>query len=299
MKTRQLLIRCGIIITLCAFFLILFNCKKGEATVATSESSATDTVFTQVDSTASAAVDYAKGEAGSNSVDIKTTKPSDHNSYTTEQLDNFNLSAFVKDMEAKKPGDVIYQNSNESQSPKYTLLKLSDDINITRNDLTSLKTIIKIFDGNKNAGMKIPGFGNLTLGKKETNLNVYYLETKKVNYNNKDVLVGIGYSIHYLFKKLKSGVVVNSANLRNIAAEVQLNNKKTQVVYSMESYGIAGKSFAKYFKPIVDKDYDIEGFTISQNALDGMHNLLTAEKDDPGIKYTPEILPDRSLLSSY
>jgi hypothetical protein len=103
MKTRHLLIRGAVVITLCTF-LILFNCKKGEVTEATSESSATDTVFTQVDSNASAAVDYAKGEAGSSSVDIKTAKPSDHNSYTTEQLDNFNLSAFVKDMEAKKGG---------------------------------------------------------------------------------------------------------------------------------------------------------------------------------------------------
>lgn len=298
MKTRHLLIRGAVVITLYTLFLILFNCKKGEVTEATSESSATDTVFTQVDSTASAAVD-AKGEAGSSSEDIKTAKPSDHNSYTAEQMDNFNLSAFVRDMESKKGGQMIYENSNESRSPKYTHLKLPDDINITRNDLTSLKTIIKIFDGNKNAGMKIPGFGNLTLGKKETNLNVYYLETKKVNYNNKEVLVGIGYSIHYLFKKLKNGVEVNSANLRNIAAEVQLNNKKTQVVYSMESYGITGKSFAKYFKPIVDKDYDIEGFTISQNALDGMHKILTGEVDDSGIKYTPEILPDQSLLLSY
>lgn len=147
--------------------------------------------------------------------------------------------------------------------------------------------------------MKVPGFGNLTLGKKETNLNVYYLETKKINYNNKEVLVGIGYSIHYLFKKLKSGVQVNSSNLKNIAAQVQLDNTKTQVVYSMESYGIAGKGFAKYFKPIVDRDFDLDGFTISQNALDGMHKIISGEINDSDIKYKPEILPDQSLMLSY
>lgn len=299
MKTKQLLVKRGVIIPLFTIFLIVCNCKK--TTEANGMSGEADNVSAEVDSTSSNAVnDYATGEAAENYEDVHTSKPSENISYTTtEQMDNFNLSAFVRDIEAKKTGDVIYENSNESQSPKYTSLKLAGDINITRNDLTSLKTIIKIFDGNKNAGMKIPGFGNLALGKKETNLNVYYLETKKINYNNKEVLVGIGYSIHYLFKKLKSGVQINSSNLKNIAAQVELDNRKTQVVYSMESYGITGKSFAKYFKPIVDRDFDIEGFTISQNALDGMHKIITGEINDSDIKYTPEILPDQSLILSY
>lgn len=301
MKTRQLLVKRGVVIPLFTIFLIVCNCKKAENTESTEMSGEADTVSAQVDSTSANAVnDYATGEEAGSYEDVQTAKPSENTSYTsTEQMDNFNLSAFVEDLESKKSVEVIYKNSNESQSPKYTQLKLSDDINITRDDLTSLKTIIKIFDGNKNAGMKVPGFGNLTLGKRETNLNVYYLETKKINYNNKEVLVGIGYSIHYLFKKLKSGVQVNSSNLKNIAAQVQLDNTKTQVVYSMESYGITGKSFSKYFKPIIDRDFDIEGFTISQNALDGMHKIISGDINDSDIKYKPEILPDQSLMLSY
>lgn len=138
-----------------------------------------------------------------------------------------------------------------------------------RNELSNIRTVTKIMKGDKDAGIKVPGFGDVTLGKKESSLSVYYLETKVVG----SEVYGIGYSIHYLFRKVKKGISLN--NLPLVAASVQLQSKKTQVTYTMQSYGIKSFNFIKFFKPVVNKNFDVDGFGVMQSSIDGVHNILS------------------------
>ena len=87
---------------------------------------------------------------------------------------------------------------------------VSDMIPLSRDELSSLRTVVKVCNGEHNAGITVPGFGGVRLGKNETNLNVYYVETKLVKTGTDTVVYGIGYSTHYLFKKLKKGIDVSN-----------------------------------------------------------------------------------------
>lgn len=169
-----------------------------------------------------------------------------------------------------------------------TTFILSSGIPQTRDDLESMRTVVKIFNGSKNAGLTIPGFGGITLGKDETSLNIYYIETKIVNTAIDSIVYGIGYSVHYLFKKVKNGI--NLSNLPSIAASVQLESKKTQVHYSLQTYGIKSINLVKYFKPTVNKNFDVEGFGVMQSSIDGIQNILGDSMLSSSVKFTPEIL---------
>ncbi len=158
----------------------------------------------------------------------------------------------------------------------------------TRENLTDMRTVVKIFNGKTNAGINIPGFGGLKLGKKEVNLNVYYIETKVVNNSNDSIVYGIGYSAHYLFKKVKRGLDIS--NLPYIAASVQIENKKTQVHYSLQTYGIKSTNLVQYFKPTIDKNFDVDGFGVMQSSIDGIHNILGDTLLSKSVKFTPKVL---------
>lgn len=161
---------------------------------------------------------------------------------------------------------------------------LTSKIPTTRDELNSMKTVVKILNGNQNAGIDVPGFIGLKLGKEEQSLSVYYIETKSVD----TVVYGIGYSLHYLFKKLKRGLSIT--NLPRVAASVQLESNKSQVIYSQQSYGIKGLSLVNYFKPVVNKDFNVEGFGIMQSSIDGIHNVLSDSILSSKTKFEPELL---------
>ena len=84
-----------------------------------------------------------------------------------------------------------------------TLESLTSQIPTTRDELGSMRTVVKILNGSQSAGVTVPGFGGLTLARDESSLSVYYIETKVVDTS----VYGIGYSVHYLFRKLKTQVL--------------------------------------------------------------------------------------------
>jgi hypothetical protein len=157
-----------------------------------------------------------------------------------------------------------------------------------RDDLNKMRTVVKIFNGKDNSGISLPGFGGLKLGKDESSLNVYYIETKVVNTASDSVVYGCGYSIHYLFKKVEKGISVD--NIPSVAASAQLNSKKTQVFYSLQTYGMKGTNLVRYFKPTVNKNFNVEGFGIMQSSIDGIHNILADTTLSKTVKFEPEIL---------
>jgi len=111
------------------------------------------------------------------------------------------------------------------------------------------------------------------LGKSETNLNVYYVETKLVRTETDTVVYGIGYSTHYLFKKLKKGIDVS--NLASVAASAQLESNKTSVYYSLQTFGVKSIGLVGYFKPQVNSNFDVDGFGVIQSSIDGIHHVLS------------------------
>lgn len=157
-----------------------------------------------------------------------------------------------------------------------------------RTDLSNMKVVQKIYDCNRHFGIKIPGFPGLTLDKKQSNLNVYYIETKVVETDADTSVYGIGYSVHYLFNKVKKGIDIK--NLASVAASAQLQRDKTSVYYSMQSYGIWSRDMAKYFKPQINVDFDVKGYGVVQTNINGIHNILTDSVLSSKTKYTPEKL---------
>jgi len=168
-----------------------------------------------------------------------------------------------------------------------TISSLSE-IPTTRNELGDMRTVTKIYYGKKNGGITVPGFGGLKLGKKEANVNVYYIEAKVVNNDSDSIVYGIGYSMHYLFKKVKKGLSLS--NIPVIAASAQIESSKTQVFYSLQTYGIRGINLVKYFKPTVNKNFDVEGFGVMQSSIDGIHNVLGDSTLSKSVTFRPRIL---------
>lgn len=155
----------------------------------------------------------------------------------------------------------------------------------TREELEDMKTVVQFFSGSKNQGIKVPGFGGLTLGKNEANYNAYFIETKIVD----DSLVyGLGYSVHYLFKKIKKGLSLR--NIPVIAASAELESSKTEVYYSIQSYGISGINLVRYFKPTINENFDVKGFGLIQSSIDGIHNILGDSVLSKNVRFTPRHL---------
>ena len=171
------------------------------------------------------------------------------------------------------------------ETMEFTPEALVNQIPKKREDLNKMRTVVKIFNGKDNAGITLPGFGGLKLGKEETSLSVYYIETKVVD---SSIVYGCGYSVHYLFKKVEKGI--NVANIPCVAASAQLNSNKTEVVYSIQTYGIKGNNLVKYFKPTINKPFDVEGFAVIQSSIDGIHNILGDSVLSETLKFEPEIL---------
>jgi hypothetical protein len=166
--------------------------------------------------------------------------------------------------------------------------KIKSQIPQSRDELEKMRCVTTLHNGSNNAGLTIPGFGGMTLGKDETNLNVYYIETKVVINNSDSVVYGCGYSIHYLFKTVKRGLDISKLPI--VAASVQLDRKKTQVYYSLQSYGMRSLNLVKYFKPTINKAFDVEGFGIVQSSIDGIQNILGDSALSRSVKFTPEII---------
>ncbi len=153
-----------------------------------------------------------------------------------------------------------------------------------RSDLESMRTVVKIFYGSKNAGITLPGFGT-KLQKDESSLNVYYIETKVVIKDKDSLVYGIGYSVHYLFKKLQKGIDIK--DFPNVAASAQLNSNKTQVSYTIQTYGIHGLILGKFFDPTGDSNFNVEGFGAMKSSIKGIHTTIMDETLSKLVKYTP------------
>jgi|GEM_PF-6907899 len=178
------------------------------------------------------------------------------------------------------PGDqidlsLLRKQVTETNASKalYEPKAVSDIIPQSRDDLNSMRTVVKIYTGEHNAGLTVPGFGGVKLGKSETNLNVYYVETKMIRTGADTVVYGIGYSTHYLFKKLKRGIDVS--NLASVAASAQLESNKTSVYYSLQTFGVKSIGLVGYFKPQVNSNFDVDGFGVIQSSIDGIHHVLS------------------------
>jgi hypothetical protein len=199
--------------------------------------------------------------------------------------DNIELEA----MAANLGRGQLFQRMNQTR----TILDTINNSNIhtgplLRKDLNKMRTIVQIYYGGDNAGLVIPGFGGIKLKEDESNMNIYYLETKVVITNSDSLVYGCGYSLHYLFKKIEKGLSIN--NLASIAASAQLNSKKTQVYYSIQSYGINGINLMRYFRPTINKNFDVDGFGIMQSSIDGIHNILGDSSLSNSVRFEPEIL---------
>lgn len=186
-----------------------------------------------------------------------------------------------------KIGDSLYNfSSSEMALGEFAL---GDTPPTRREELEGMRTFYQTYSGKTNAGISVPGFGGLKLERKQSSLNLYFLETKKIIQNNDTVVYGIGYSVHYLFNKIKRGI--DASNLASVAASAQLDNNKTSVLYSMRSYGVTSRDLAKFFKPQIDNNYDVDGFGFIQSNIDGIHNVLTDSLLSSKAKFTPEIIP--------
>lgn len=173
-------------------------------------------------------------------------------------------------------------------------ISLADSLNATyptsRNHLDSgLKTYYALYDGKKDAGIKVP-FLNTNLGKEEKLIQTYYLETKKVNIDNEEKIYGCGYSLVLHIVKHKKGL--NISDLPSLAASVQLNNNKNQVFYSLETHGITGQEIVKYFNPIINEKFDVGGFAEMKKNIFGLHKALSDTLISKKLKFTPQDLTD-------
>lgn len=200
----------------------------------------------------------------------------------SQLLDSLEIDSYTRLEKEASEMDSIYLGEAEG------ILDIGAGIPQSREDLNNMRTVVKLYDGKSNAGISIPGFGGLKLGKKQSNLNVYYIESKVADSDGEPVVYGIGYSIHYLFDKVRKGI--NIKNLASVAASAQLEKSKTSVSYSMQSFGIRSNDLAKFFKPQVDGDFDVKGFGIIQSSIDGIQNVLTDSLLSSRAKFTPEQL---------
>ena len=180
------------------------------------------------------------------------------------------------------------KSGEKATNDAINILRYSSQIPQVRDSLGKMRMVVKILNGTTNAGVTIPGFSGLKLGKEESNLNVYYLETKVVIINGDTSVWGCGYSFHYLFKKVEKGISLD--NIPSIAASAQLNTKKTQVLYSLQSYGMTGTILVPFFKPVVNRNFNVEGFGFMQSSLDGIHNIMANDELSKSVKYRPEEL---------
>lgn len=163
-----------------------------------------------------------------------------------------------------------------------------DSVPTDRSGLEKMRLIQKIYKGKESAGISVPGFGGIKLGKKETSLSAYYIEVKIVEQEDDTLIYGCGYSVHYLFKKIKRGLQV--ADLPSVSASVHLEDNKTQVFYSLQTYGLHGVNLVKFFRPTLNEKFDVDGFGTMQSSLDGIHNILGDSVLSSSIKFTPELL---------
>lgn len=191
------------------------------------------------------------------------------------------IKTFIDSITNKNLGDSVLFHSGENSK----INKSCTNPPLKREDLTGLKTVIKIYTGDKNQGISVPGFGGLKLGKSEISYNVYYIEPKVVPCGDTAEVFGCGYSLHLYIKKINRKLDVSK--LPTIAASVQLENNKTDIYYSLETHGLSGTILVKFFKPVVNKPFDVEGFGIMQASIDGIHAILSDDSLSKMVKFSP------------
>lgn len=198
--------------------------------------------------------------------------------FSKDSSEFYNITSFINSI--KEPEKPVFESINKR-------VRLScSEAPTNRAALSSLKTVIKILSGTTSNGISVPGFGGLSLNKEEISYSVYYLEPKIVTCDGTEKVFGCGYSVHLLIKKLKRGLDVS--NLPSIAANVQIDNRKTEVVYSLQTYGLSGIPIVKFFKPVINKPFDVDGFGTMQSSIDGIHGFLSDANLSNSLNFSPE-----------
>ena len=182
----------------------------------------------------------------------------------------------------------LSENEFHSQTDPFhipTPLEGLADLPSEREDLSSMRTVVKIFNGDVDAGITIPGFGGLKLGATESSMSVYYIESRVISTPEGEKVYGVGYSTHYLFKRLKRGIDVS--DLVSVAASAQLQSSRTSVYYTLQTFGISSLDLVGYFKPTVNALFDVEGFGVIQSSIDGIHTVLSDPDLSKRVRFEP------------
>ncbi|MEH6407691.1 MAG: hypothetical protein V7767_10440 [Leeuwenhoekiella sp.] len=154
----------------------------------------------------------------------------------------------------------------------------------SRKELGGKRTVVTLFDADKNKGMTVPGSDTLTLKDGQQNLNIYYLQPKLVATNNDTTVYGIGYSIHYIFDKLKKGL--DKSDLSNIAASAQLEPEETIATYSLMTYGINTEDGD--IMPQQNKSFNVKEYGKLQAEIANLKHVLVDTVNTTSITFTPE-----------
>ena len=133
----------------------------------------------------------------------------------------------------------------------------------------------------------MPGTDTLKLKENAQNLNVYNLQPKLVVTNNDTVIYGIGYSVHYVFNKIKDDL--DKSDLANIAASAQLEPDATQAIYSILTYGIESEDAD--IMPQQNKTFNVKEYGDLQAEIASLKHVLGDSTNMAHLNFVPEKIP--------
>ena len=129
--------------------------------------------------------------------------------------------------------------------------------------------------------------GTLELKENAQNLNVYNLQPKLVVMNNDTVVYGIGYSVHYVFNKIKDDL--DKSDLANIAASAQIDPDETKATYSILTYGIESEDAD--IMPHQNKTFNVKEYGDLQAQIASLRYVLGDSTNMAKLKFSPEKIP--------
>tara|TARA_R110002020_G_scaffold387546_1_gene598306 strand:+ start:110700 stop:111491 length:792 start_codon:yes stop_codon:yes gene_type:complete len=156
-----------------------------------------------------------------------------------------------------------------------------------REELGGRRTVVTLFKGDESEGRIVPGTDTLELKENAQNLNVYNLQPKLVVMNNDTVVYGIGYSVHYVFNKIKDDL--DKSDLANIAASAQIDPDETKATYSILTYGIESEDAD--IMPHQNKTFNVKEYGDLQAQIASLRYVLGDSTNMAKLKFSPEKIP--------
>lgn len=151
-------------------------------------------------------------------------------------------------------------------------------------ELTDIVSRSKIFIGSRNGTLTIPGVG-ISLEQNQSAAVAYNIRYKLVNEGDSTYVYGSGYAIFYTFRELKRGL--SASNIPQIAASVELGDKKTSVQVDVYSIGLASDELFDAFIPIVDLKLNVMGYSDVQSKIELINNILKDKELFKRVLVTP------------